>query len=71
MDLNIAAEHANCIPGNGIVEAVHQAVIPHHHGEGESHRQYDDYGAATVPPDVAPCEAQVKCHYFFLSMIRL
>ncbi len=63
VDLDVAAQHADGVAVDGVVEAVNQAVVPHHHPEAQTHRQQDVDGAALVPPDVAPCEAQVEDHF--------
>ena len=55
MDLNIATQDAHRVPGDGIIESIHQTVVEHHHAKRESHGKHDDDRAAAMPPDVAPC----------------
>ncbi len=62
VDLDVAAQHADRISVDRLVEAFHQSVVHHHHGQHQTHGQHDDDGSAAVPPDVAPGKAQIQLH---------
>jgi len=59
VDLDVAPHHVDGVAVDGVIEAFDQAVVHHHHRQAHPDGQDNDERSAAVPPDVAPCQAQV------------